>query len=62
MHTYNSAYLGFDEDVLGSIKEGKLADIIILDKNLEETPLKEIKDSKVLVTIVNGEIVYRERL
>ena len=62
MYTYNSAYLGFDEDVLGSIEEGKLADIIILDKNLEETPIQEIKDCRVLVTIVNGEIVYRKRL
>lgn len=56
--TINAAYQYFEEDKKGSIKEGKLANLIILDENpLTVDPLK-IKDIKVLQTIVEGEVLY----
>lgn len=43
---------------LGSLEKGKLADIIVLDRNLFDVPEEEIKDVKVLLTIMDGNIVY----
>ena len=51
--------LGFDwPEKLGSIKEGKLADFIVLDQNLFEIPIEILKDTNVDLTIVNGKEVY----
>jgi hypothetical protein len=58
IYTWNGAYLGKDEDKLGSIEPGKLADIIVLDRDILTTPEEEIKDVQVLTTIVEGKIVY----
>ncbi|NFH88894.1 amidohydrolase [Clostridium botulinum] len=56
--TINAAYQYFEEDIKGSIKEGKLANLVILDKNpLMVEPIK-IKDIKILKTIVEGETLY----
>ncbi len=52
--TTESAYAAFQEDVLGSLKVGALADFIILDKDLRKIPALEIKQLKVLSTWVNG--------
>jgi len=60
-YTLGSAYAEFQEDVKGSIKIGKLADIVILNKNLFEIPKKEILNTKVDITIMNGKIVYKRR-
>ncbi len=40
------------------LKEGMLAEVIVLDRNLFEVKPKEILDTKVLVTIMDGEIIY----
>jgi hypothetical protein len=47
------------EDVLGSIEEGKLADFTVLDRDILEIEAKEILRTKVLYTIVGGKIRYR---
>ena len=41
------------------LKEGMLAEVIVLDRNLFEVKPKEILDTKVLVTIMDGEIIYK---
>jgi len=46
------------EDTLGSISEGKFADMIVLDQNLFEIDAREIYGTQVLQTIVGGEVVY----
>lgn len=57
--TIYAAYQYFEEDKKGSIKENKLADLIILDQNpLKVDPMK-IRDIKVLETIKEGKTIYK---
>ena len=60
VYTWNGAYLGKDEDKLGSLEKGKLADIIVLDRDILTVPHDEIKDIQVLKTIVDGKLVYEK--
>jgi len=57
--TYNGAYLEGLEDKKGSIEPGKLADMVIINKDILTCDPDELKDFKVLTTIVGGEIVYQ---
>src|SRR5699024_1917596 len=59
-YTKESAYSVFRENELGTIEKEKLADIVILDRNLFDIPEKEILDTKVEVTIMDGKIVWRK--
>lgn len=58
-YTINGAYAEFAEDFKGSIKIGKLADLVVLDRNLFDIPVEEIKDVRVQMTILNGRIIYK---
>jgi predicted amidohydrolase YtcJ len=57
-YTVNAAYASFEENIKGSIQSGKLADFVILGKNLFEIQPAEIRNVKVLRTAVGGEFVY----
>ncbi|MDA7571291.1 amidohydrolase [Porticoccaceae bacterium] len=57
-YTINSAYVNFIDDETGSIEEGKLADLIVLDNNLFELAPNEISDAQVLLTLLEGNPVY----
>ncbi|NNE27440.1 MAG: amidohydrolase [Saprospiraceae bacterium] len=57
-YTIDAAYGAFEEDLKGSIEVGKLADFTIIDTNWLECSDDEIPDTKVLYTIVGGEIKY----
>lgn len=57
-YTYGSAYIEACEDDLGTLEIGKLADIVILDRDLFAIEPKEILETKVYMTIMDGEIVY----
>jgi predicted amidohydrolase YtcJ len=57
-YTINSAYASFDEHLKGSIEPGKLADLVILDRDILTCPVDEIKETKVLMTIIGGEVVF----
>ena len=54
-----NAYSVFEENIKGSLDPGKLADIIILDKDLLRCLDEEIRETKVLYTIIDGEIKYK---
>ena len=57
--TINAAYQYFEENKKGSIKEGKFADLIILEKNPLKVDLKAIKNIKILETIKRGKTLYK---
>ncbi|NQV86895.1 MAG: amidohydrolase family protein [Woeseiaceae bacterium] len=58
--TINSAYVNGIELESGSIEVGKLADLIVLDRNLFSIPAKEISETKVLLTLLGGRPVHGE--
>ncbi len=57
-YTSGPAFGTFREQELGTLEAGKLADIIVLERNLFEVLEGEIPDIKVLLTIVDGQVVY----
>ncbi len=57
-YTKNNAWITFEEDVKGSIEPGKYADFVVIEKNILACPIDEIKDIKVLMTVVGGKIVF----
>ncbi len=57
-YTINGAYLMHQDQDVGSIETGKQADLIVLDRNLFETPATEVNQAEVLLTVFNGQIVY----
>lgn len=58
--TKNVAYQYFEEDIKGTLREGKLADLVILDKNILKINPMNIRDIQVLETIKQGETVFRK--
>lgn len=60
-YTLWPAYAGFEDSVKGSLAPGKLADITVLTKDITTVPDNEIRDAKVVLTIVGGKVVYRAR-
>ncbi|MBT8397060.1 MAG: amidohydrolase [Gemmatimonadetes bacterium] len=58
-YTINNAFAAFEDDIRGSLKAGKLADITVCDRNLLEIDPAEILDMEIEYTIVDGKIVYR---
>jgi hypothetical protein len=59
LYTVNAAYQQFDEDRLGSIEEGKLADMVVLGRDILTVAPEEILDIPVDLTIVDGKVAYR---
>lgn len=60
-YTINSAYASFEENIKGSIEVGKLADLVVLSEDILTIDPVKIKDTKVLITIFNGEVVYEPK-
>jgi predicted amidohydrolase YtcJ len=57
--TLNAAYELHQDESTGSLEAGKLADIIVLDRNFFDIPAEQIADIKVLQTVVGGRVVYQ---
>ncbi len=57
-YTVGSAYAEFAENVKGSITPGKLADLVMLSRDIFKIDSKDIEKVKVLMTIVDGRVVY----
>jgi len=58
MYTLNAAYASFEEDIKGSITQGKLADLVLLSDDPTRVPPEQMKDIKVEMTIIGGEVVW----
>ena len=58
-YTLHNAYGAFEEELKGSLDIGKLADVVVLDRDLFVIPPEEIQKARVLYTLVDGRIVYR---
>ncbi|MGH7648969.1 MAG: amidohydrolase, partial [Gemmatimonadaceae bacterium] len=57
-YTIDAAYASFDEKRKGSLVKGKLADFVIIDHDLTKMPPEQIRDAKVMMTVVGGKVVY----
>lgn len=57
-YTRLGAYSAWEETEKGTIEEGKLADIVVIDRNPLEVPADDLKSTKTLLTIVGGKIAY----
>ena len=58
MYTVNAAYASFEDEVKGSITQGKLADMVVLSHDPTKSPLRQIKDIKVEMTTIDGKVVW----
>jgi predicted amidohydrolase YtcJ len=59
--TWNAAYASHSDKDLGSLEVGKLADMVLLDKNVMTAEPKEILATQVVTTIIGGEVVYEKK-
>jgi len=57
-YTLNAAYATFEDKDKGSLAVGKLADVVIVDRNLTRIPPETIRDARIEHTIVGGRVVY----
>jgi predicted amidohydrolase YtcJ len=58
-YTRGAAYQNDRDESTGTIEPGKLADLVVLDRDLFETAPQEISETQVVMTILEGEVVYR---
>jgi predicted amidohydrolase YtcJ len=57
-YTAGGAFASFEENDKGSLEVGKLADLVIIDRDLTITAPESIRDARVLFTIVGGRVIY----
>src|SRR5207248_9289627 len=60
-YTMNNAYIVFLDDQIGSLEAGKLADLIVLDRDLLTCPVDAIKETNVVTTYLSGKQVHPAR-
>src|SRR5690349_8109740 len=60
-YTLDAAFGGFQDDVLGSIEVGKLADFTVFSKDIMKVSEDEILQTRVAMTIVGGKVVYEQK-
>ena len=57
-YTSGAAYAAFEEQSKGTLAPGYLADFVVLDRDIFAIPPEQIRDTKVDLTIVDGQVVY----
>ncbi|MEX1127544.1 MAG: amidohydrolase family protein [Vicinamibacterales bacterium] len=58
-YTSSAAYASFEESRKGTLAPGRLADFVMLDRNIFDIPPERIRDVKVALTAVGGKVVHR---
>ena len=61
LYTINNAYLGHEEKDKGTLEVGKLADLIVIDRDYLTCPAADIGSTRVLTTIVGGKVVFERK-
>lgn len=61
LYTINNAYLTFEEKEKGSLEAGKLADLVVLDRDILSCPVDEVRNIAVEQTYLGGKLVYQRR-
>ncbi len=57
-YTIDAAYASFEEQLKGSIERGKLADLVLIDRDITQIPALTIRDARILATVVGGRVVF----
>ena len=57
-YTSQAAFASFEEDEKGIIARGKLADFVVLDRDITQVPVETIGDTRVMMTVVGGRVVH----
>jgi predicted amidohydrolase YtcJ len=57
-YTVGAAYAEFGESEKGSLERGKLADFVLIDRDLTRIPPETIQDARVMMTVVGGQVVF----
>jgi len=60
-YTINAAWLMHHENRVGSIAPGMRADVVVLDRDLFEIPAEQISEARVVMTLLDGEVIYRNQ-
>ena len=58
-YTINNAIAAFEEDIKGTLTPGKLADVVVLSRNIMTVPEEDIPGTEVDMTIIGGEVRYQ---
>lgn len=60
-YTLDAAFAAFEESLKGSLTTGKLADVVVLSKDIMAVPVEEIPAARVELTIVGGKVAYERK-
>ena len=60
MYTNWAARYTGDEEILGTLEPGKLADLVVLEGDFLEAPAENLSQLKVLLTVLGGRVIYRD--
>ena len=60
-YTRGAAHASFEEGVKGTLTPGALADFVLLDRDIFAVPPEQIRDARVLLTVVGGRVVYEAK-
>ncbi len=60
-YTVNAAFASFDDEIKGSLERGKLADLVLVDRDITRIPPETIRDARVLMTVVGGRVVFEAK-
>ena len=60
-HTIWSAYMQFTEKEKGSLEVGKLADLVVIDRDFLTCPEDQMKDIQPVMTVLDGRVIFEQR-